>query len=255
MLLLRLCGDVGRIERRLEAGDYLFREGEAGASMFLVVEGEFEVHVGRRMREKILARLRPRSHIGEMAALDDAPRSTSVRAALPSRLIEVPREVFMQEVLSSPVAAKALLAEMARRLRTADVIVGDHLARDAVKELKRNLTFGERWADRFARLNGSWYSIVGVLVVSAGWMVWNVVTDRAFDPFPFVLFNLVLGIAVALQGPLLMMSQNRQAQRDRAQAAADFQVNLKNEIGIQSLLRSVARLEARIRDDEPPAKG
>jgi CRP/FNR family cyclic AMP-dependent transcriptional regulator len=135
---------------------------------------------------------------------------------------------------------------MARRLREADAMVGDHLARDAVQEIEENLTFGERLADRFAALNGSWLSIGGVLAATLAWVAWNAGAARAFDPFPFVLFNLVLAVAVALQGPLLMMSQNRQARRDRAQAAADFRVNLKNELGIQALVQDVGRLERKV---------
>jgi uncharacterized membrane protein len=233
-------------ERRLEPGEYLFREGDAGAVMYLVAEGQIEVLVGRGGRETTLARLGPRSHLGEMAVLDDAPRSTSARAALPTRLVEVPRDVFLDDVLASREARRAVLGEMARRLREADAMVGDHLARDAVQEIEESLTFGERLADRFAALNGSWLSIGGVLAATLAWVAWNGGAARPFDPYPFVLFNLVLAVAVALQGPLLMMSQNRQARRDRAQAAADFRVNLKNELGIQALVQAVGRLERKV---------
>jgi uncharacterized membrane protein len=234
------------VERRLAPGEYLFHEGEAGAALYVVAEGEVEVLVGRGGREVTLARLGPCSHLGEMALLDDAPRSTSARAATRVALLEVSGEVFMAELLAAPEATRALLSEMARRLRGANAMVGDSLARDAVREVERNLTFGERLADRFASFNGSWYSIVGVLVATGAWVLLNALGPSAFDPFPYVLFNLVLGIAVALQGPLLMMSQNRQAKRDRAQAAADFQLNLKNELALQTALRDVARLERKV---------
>jgi CRP/FNR family transcriptional regulator, cyclic AMP receptor protein len=234
------------VERRLSPGEYLFHEGEAGAALYVVAEGEVEVLVGRGGREVTLARLGPRSHLGEMALLDDAPRSTSARAVTRVALLEVSGEVFLAELLAAPEATRALLSEMARRLRGANAMVGDSLARDAVREVERNLTFGERMADRFASFNGSWYSIIGVLVATGAWVLLNALGPSAFDPFPYVLFNLVLGIAVALQGPLLMMSQNRQAKRDRAQAAADFQLNLKNELALQTALRDLARLERKL---------
>ena len=233
-------------ERRLQAGEFLFHEGEPGDALYVVAEGELEVVVERGGREVTLARLGPRSHLGEMAVLDDAPRSTSVRAAGPARLLEVSRATFLDELEASPSAMRALLSEMAIRLRVTNARVGDNLARDAVREVEARRTFGERLADRFASFNGSWYSIVGVLVVTAGWVAWNAAQARPFDPFPYVLFNLVLGIAVALQGPLLMMSQNRQAERDRAQAAADFQLNLKNELALQVLVRDLARTDAKL---------
>jgi uncharacterized membrane protein len=231
------------VEHRLEAGEVLFREGEVGKALYVVVSGEIEVLVGRGGREATLARLGPRSHLGEMALLDDAPRSSTARAASTTTLIEVSRETFLGELLGSPDATRALLGEMARRLRGVNAMIGESLARDAVREVERNRTYGERLADRFASFNGSWFSIVGVLVATAGWVLVNAATERPFDPYPFVFFNLVLGIAVALQGPLLMMSQNRQAQRDRAQAAADFQLNLKNELALQAMTRDLGRLE------------
>ena len=234
------------VERRLEAGEILFREGETGTALFVVAAGEIEVLVGRGGREVTLARLGPRTHLGEMALLDDTPRSTSARATSSSTLLEVSREVFLGELLASPEATRALLGEMARRLRGVNAMIGESLARDAVRDVERNRTPGERLADRFAAFNGSWFSIVGVLVATSAWVVVNAASSRPFDPYPFVLFNLVLGIAVALQGPLLMMSQNRQAQRDRAQAAADFQLNLKNELGLQAMARDLGRLERKI---------
>jgi uncharacterized membrane protein len=233
-------------ERRLETGELLFSEGETGTALYVVATGEIEVLVGRGGREVTLARLGPRSHLGEMALLDDTPRSTSARAAAASTLLEVPREVFLDELLASAEATRALLGEMARRLRGVNAMIGESLARDAVHDVERNRTFGERLADRFASFNGSWFSIGGVLVATVIWVFMNSAGGTSFDPYPFVLFNLVLGIAVALQGPLLMMSQNRQAQRDRAQAAADFQLNLKNELGLQAMARDLARLERKV---------
>jgi uncharacterized membrane protein len=230
------------VERRLAAGEILFHAGDPGASLFVVAEGEVAVVVGPPGRETTLARLGPGSHLGEMAVVDDAPRSTSVRALSAAELVEVPRDVFLSEVLASPEGSRALLSEMARRLRRADVLVGEHLARDAVREVEARRTFGERLADRFAAFNGSWASIAGVFAASAAWIAWNAATDRPFDPFPYVLYNLVLAIAIALQGPLLMMAQNRQAERDRAQAAADYELNLKNELGIEALRREVREM-------------
>jgi uncharacterized membrane protein len=235
------------VERRLEAGQFLFREGDLGTTLYVVADGEIEVLVGRGGREVTLARLGPRTHLGEMALLDDAPRSTSARASTRSTLLlEVSREVFLAELLAAPEATRALLGEMARRLRGVNAMIGESLARDAVRDVERNRTFGERLADRFAAFNGSWFSIIGVLVATSGWVLVNLASERPYDPYPFVFFNLLLGIAVTLQGPLLMMSQNRQAQRDRAQASADFQLNLKNELALEAMARDLGRLELKI---------
>jgi len=234
------------VERRLQPGELLFHEGEPGAALYAVAEGEIDVLVQSGGKEVRLARVGPGGHLGEMAVLDDAPRSATARAATPALLLEVPRDVVAEELLSSPDATGALLAEMARRLRTADALAGEHVSRDPVREMEDRLTFGERLADRFADFNGSWAFILGVLGTTGAWVVANEFLRRPFDVFPYVLFNLVLGIGVALQGPFIMMSQNRQARKDRARAAADYEVNLKNELGIQALARDLARLERKV---------
>ena len=234
------------VAQRLDPGQVLFTEGEAGDVLYLVLEGEIEVFIGSGSAEHRMRVLGPGSHLGELAVLDGAPRSASARASRPTRLLLVPRELVLAELLSSPAAARALLAEAGRRLRSATSLVGEHVARNAVKEIEGRLTFAQRNADRIASFNGSWTAFLGVLVVTGAWMVANSMATDALDPYPYQLFNLLLAVAIALQGPMLMMSQNRQAQRDRAQAAADYDVNLKNELGIQSLRASVARVEERL---------
>lgn len=97
-------------------------------------------------------------------------------------------------------------------------------------------TLGDRVADRVAAVAGSWTFILIFLAVLSGWMTLNVrAGGRAFDPYPFILLNLVLSTVAALQAPVIMMSQNRAAARDRAQADLDFRVNVKAEAEIAAL--------------------
>jgi len=97
-------------------------------------------------------------------------------------------------------------------------------------------TFGERAADSFAKFVGSWTFICGFLVVLIIWITTNVILlSGAFDPFPFILLNLVLSCVAAIQAPLIMMSQNRQEHKDRLRAENDYKVNLKSEIIMQDL--------------------
>ncbi len=95
---------------------------------------------------------------------------------------------------------------------------------------------GARAADAFAKFVGSWVFICGFLVVLVAWISTNVIlVTRAFDPFPFILLNLVLSCVAAIQAPLIMMSQNRQEEKDRLRAENDYKVNLKSEIIMQDL--------------------
>ena len=113
-------------------------------------------------------------------------------------------------------------------------------------EEKAKYTLGQRAADAIAKFAGSWafiFSFTGVLVL---WMVINtVLAARAFDPYPFILLNLVLSCIAAIQAPLIMMSQNRQEEKDRRRAENDYKVNLKTEIMIEDLYDKVNAILAK----------
>lgn len=101
---------------------------------------------------------------------------------------------------------------------------------------EKDCTFGQKAADCIAKFAGSWafiFTFVGVLIA---WMVINIIlATNAFDPYPFILLNLVLSCVAAIQAPLIMMSQNRQEEKDRRRAENDYKVNLKTEIMIEDL--------------------
>ena len=111
---------------------------------------------------------------------------------------------------------------------------------------KEKYTLGQRAADTIAKFAGSWafiFSFTGVLVL---WMVVNVIlAAKAFDPYPFILLNLVLSCVAAIQAPLIMMSQNRQEEKDRRRAENDYKVNLKTEIMIEDLYDKVNAILAK----------
>ncbi|HET7334071.1 MAG TPA: DUF1003 domain-containing protein [Rhizomicrobium sp.] len=114
-----------------------------------------------------------------------------------------------------------------------NAIIADNLN----SEIDQNLTFGERLADHVAEFGGSWKFIILFFTVMAVWVVTNSVYFlwHPFDPYPFILFNLVLSMLAAIQAPIIMMSQNRQASRDRLSAENDYQVNLKAELEIRAI--------------------
>jgi uncharacterized membrane protein len=115
------------------------------------------------------------------------------------------------------------------------------LARDPEVEIDAHLTPGQRLADRIAVFGGSWSFIILFAVLLFGWMALNtwVLATRPFDPYPYILLNLVLSTLAAIQAPLIMMSQNRQEARDRVRAQNDYQVNLKAELEIRLLHQKI----------------
>lgn len=119
-------------------------------------------------------------------------------------------------------------------------------SRISVNPDKEKYTFGQRAADKIAKFAGSWAFIFSFSALLILWMVGNVIlAKRAFDPYPFILLNLVLSCVAALQAPLIMMSQNRQEEKDRRRAENDYKVNLKTEIMIEDIHGKMNRILAR----------
>jgi uncharacterized membrane protein len=117
----------------------------------------------------------------------------------------------------------------------------DLITRNPDEEMDAHTTFGERLADHIADFGGSWSFIIVFGVILFAWMALNswVLVNKPFDPYPYILLNLVLSTLAAIQAPLIMMSQNRQETRDRARAQHDYQVNLKAELEIRQLHQKI----------------
>jgi uncharacterized membrane protein len=126
------------------------------------------------------------------------------------------------------------LSEVERRVLAA-LLGHKPTARDPTRAFDEKLTFGERVADRVAALGGSWTFIGVFAVILLGWILLNDSLAQAFDPYPYILLNLILSCLAALQAPVIMMSQNRQAAHDRIDARNDYEVNLRAELEIMSL--------------------
>ena len=118
------------------------------------------------------------------------------------------------------------------------------LSKNIDKEFETELTFGERIADKVAEFGGSWTFIITFFSILLVWILINaiVLLSRAFDPFPFILLNLVLSCLAAIQAPIIMMSQNRQETKDRLRGEQDYRVNLKAELMIKHLNQKMDEL-------------
>jgi len=225
-------------ERPFKAGEIVFAKGDKGSAMYIVLSGAVQIFLPPPDKDTprvTLKDVRTGEYFGELSLFDDKPRSASVEATVDTVLLELTRDELGEHLAKSKNAALAILSEMAERLRE-----------DVVKEIEENLTWGQRLADKVAELNGSWAFILFLLGLTAVWSGINVVLPQAtqFDAYPFQAFNLLLAILVALQGPLIVMSQNRQTMKDRAQAETDFRVNLKNEVGIEQIARELSAFRA-----------
>jgi len=226
-------------EKSFKSGDIVFSQGDQGASMYIVQSGSVQIYLpssGKDAPPVVLKDLRTGEYFGELAIFDDKPRSASVRALTDTVLLELTRDELGEHLGRSKTAAMTILSEMAERLRETNAMLSQRAAKDVVKEFEENLTWSQRLADKVAELNGSWAFITFLLLLSLSWAGANKFLPHPFDEYPYQFYNLALAILVALQGPLIVMSQNRQSAKDRATAETDFRVNLKNEVGIEKML-------------------
>ena len=113
-----------------------------------------------------------------------------------------------------------------------------------IEDEKQNLTFGQKLADKVADFGGSWTFIIFFMSFLVFWILLNVFwfANKGFDPYPFILLNLILSCIAAIQAPVIMMSQNRQEEKDRDRAKKDYKINLKSELEIRELHEKIDHL-------------
>jgi len=227
----QLCSLV--VSREYDATCRLFNTGDKGDAMYLIERGSVRISItDADGHEVTLSELHEGEFFGELALIDGHERSASATVFEDTRLAILQREDFISFVMNNDQAMLAMLKEMARRLRRTDNVLRHRVSRNANTEDAARTTLADRAADLIAAFGGSWTFIglsVLLLLVWMGANVWYLRT-RAFDPYPFVFLNLVLAVVTSLQAPIIMMSQNREAQKDRLRADLDYEVNLKNEL-------------------------
>jgi uncharacterized membrane protein len=236
-------------KRRFPAGTQIFAQGDIGDAMYIVSSGTIDIFLpGEKGRRVSLKHVHRGEFFGELALFDAKPRSASALATSDAVLYELRRDILAEFLGNHPGSALAILRTMSERIRETNTMLYARVARNVDEEFDRQLSWSDRLADSVAELNGSWRFILFLLVLTAIWCLGNstLLASSPPDPYPFQFFNLALGILVGLQGPLIVMSQNRQARKDRARAETDYKVNLKNEVNIEALLREIAELRGEV---------
>jgi uncharacterized membrane protein len=242
---------AGELSHLLESvdcktGTPLFRAGDQGDAMYLIERGKVRISVqATDGQELTLTELGRGDFFGEMALLDGQRRSANAVVAEDARLALLSREHFLSFMRSSPDVALEMLTALANRLRRTDDLLRHSATRNVNIEEAAQLTLADRAADIIAEFGGSWKFISLSTVFFLSWMALNtwLLVDRAFDPYPYVFLNLVLAIIVSLQTPIILMSQNRQAHKDRLRSDLDYRVNLQNELALNEILQRLKTLE------------
>ncbi|HEX4899348.1 MAG TPA: DUF1003 domain-containing protein, partial [Pyrinomonadaceae bacterium] len=193
-----------------------------------------------------LAELKPGDFFGELAVLDRGARSTNATAIVDSTLHRLSSDDFQKFLLEHPDVAIDVICEIGARMRQTNALVSQRVTRNINEQIEQSSTVGQKVADKVASFGGSWTFIFIYVGFLLSWIIFNSLVllhygsregGAQFDPYPYILLNLMLSMTAALQAPIIMMSQNRAAEKDRLAAEQDFRVNLKSELMLEDLTR------------------
>src|SRR6266566_2158588 len=252
--LEHLAEDVDQVN--YAAGETIFNEHDLGDGLYVVETGSVRIWVmDEDVTEVTLAELKPGDFFGELAVLDRGERSSSATALTDTHLHKLSSDAFQEFLIEHPDASIDVICEIAQRMRQTNLLVSKRAARNINVEMEANATIGQRIADKVASFGGSWTFIIIYLSFLIAWMAFNTFVlvryghgeeGAQFDPYPYILLNLMLSMTAALQAPIIMMSQNRAAEKDRLAAEQDFKVNLKSELMLEELIRKQRERDAQM---------
>jgi CRP/FNR family cyclic AMP-dependent transcriptional regulator len=250
--LERLATRVEQVTFR--AGETIFNENDKGDALYVVDRGSVRIWVIDEDAEPVtLSELVDGEFFGELAVLDRGQRSTNASAITDTSLHRLSSDDFQQFLLQHPEASIDVICAIGARIRQTNALVTNRVTRNINVEMEEKLTIGQRVADKVATFGGSWSFI---MIYTTFLLIWIGVNSfvlvhsgsgengNQFDPYPYILLNLMLSMTAALQAPIIMMSQNRQGEKDRLRADLDYRVNLKNELSLAEVLRRLDVLES-----------
>jgi CRP/FNR family cyclic AMP-dependent transcriptional regulator len=243
--LEHLAQEVDQVN--FKAGETIFNEHDRGDSLYVLETGSVRIWVfDEDVKEVTLAELKPGDFFGELAVLDRGERSSSATAIVDTHLHRLSSDDFQKFLMEHPDASIDVICEIAARMRQTNLLVSQRTSRNINVEMEERATIGQRVADKVASFGGSWTFIIIYVAFLVGWMGINTFVlvhygrgenGAQWDPYPYILLNLMLSMTAALQAPIIMMSQNRAAEKDRLAAEQDFKVNLKSELMLEELVR------------------
>jgi CRP/FNR family cyclic AMP-dependent transcriptional regulator len=235
---------------RLNDGETLFRAGDPGESLFLVRSGEMELYVRDNAGQKIILDItRPGDFFGEIALLDAGARTASAVALTDTELIELDRDDLLLLFQRKPDAALSMLAAMGRMTRKADELLRTRVSRNVNEEVEESLTVVQRVADWLAWFSGSIPFLVLHAFWFGFWIALNVGILRVpglsgFDPFPFGLLTMIVSLEAIFLATFVLISQNRQVEKDKVRGDIEYDVNIKAEMEVGELHQKIDHIHA-----------
>jgi CRP/FNR family transcriptional regulator, cyclic AMP receptor protein len=247
-------------EMKFKAGQVIIREGETGDLFYVITEGRVEVIIRDASgSDVVLHEAGPGDFFGELSMLTNEPRSARIHAVEDVTTLALERDEFFAFLRRHTHAAIDVLVELGGRLRENDRVLRSMVSRNVNEVEEDQMTMGQRVADKVADTIGSWPFIIIQTCILTIWITLNVIASInhwgwAWDVYPFILLNLALSFQAAYSGPVIMMSQNRQAAKDRLAAEIDHDVNTKAELEINNLIRRIDELEISLEEKHHEVK-
>lgn len=243
-------------EMKFKPGQVIIREGETGDLFYVITEGRVEISIrDADGSDVVLHEAGPGEFFGELSMLTNAPRSARVRAMDNVTTLALERAEFFEFLRAHTHAAIDVLVELGGRLHENDRILRSMVSRNVNEIVEEQMTLGQRVADRVADVIGSWRFIIIQSILIVIWITLNSLAwINHWDPYPFILMNVMLSFQAAYAGPVIMMSQNRQSTKDRLAAEIDHQVNTKAELEINNLMRRMDELELSLEEKHAELK-
>jgi CRP/FNR family transcriptional regulator, cyclic AMP receptor protein len=243
-----LCGQVEM--KQFAPRQRIYKMGEASGRAYVMVSGRVRVTtVDEDHQEVVVDEPGHGEFFGFASMLEQTPHQTTATALEETSCLEVDRNDILILLQRKPHAGMDMLTVLGRQFHAAQQLVRGRAARNPNDVIEKDATFGERVADMVAGFGGSWKFIISFLVALVLYSAINVaLRQRAWDPYPFILLNLILSMLAAIQAPVIMMSQNRQDTKDRLRGELDYDVNRRSEAEIQGLARKLNLLADKVDD-------
>jgi CRP/FNR family cyclic AMP-dependent transcriptional regulator len=253
--------------RKVAQGETLFQAGEPGDSLFIVRSGEIELYIKDTVGQKIVLNVASAGDMfGELALLDSGARTATAVALSDTDLLVLDRGDLLLLFQKKPDAALHMLGAISGMTRKADQLLKTRVSRNVNEEMEVHSTFLQKIADWLAWFSGSMPFLITHSVWFIVWISLNtfMLGDSAFDPFPFGLLTMIVSLEAIFLACFVLISQNRQAEKDKVRSDIEYEVNIKAELEVahlhektdriyEDMLDRFARLEKTITQGTPAA--
>jgi uncharacterized membrane protein len=235
----------------------IYKMGDPGLTAYVLISGSVSVNtIDEDHQEVVVDTPAHGDFFGLASMLEHTPHQTSAIAQEECTCLELDRHDISVLIEKKPMAGMDMLTVLARQFHASQQLIRDRANRNPNELIEEESTFGERIADSVARFGGSWTFIIAfgvVLTIYTSLNIW--LSGKAWDPYPFILLNLFLSMLASIQAPVIMMSQNRQDQKDRVRSELDFEVNVRAESEIKELSRKLNLIEGKLDDHDDLLRG